>query len=322
MGQESVRETIDEMRHSAIEDVVMRGIPPESYPEQWDVDGLAASVKQVLNLDVPVADWAKEEGIADEEIRERLFKEADGAYRERVSKNSPEVMTYVEKQILLQTLDHLWREHLVTLDHLRQVIGWRGYAQRDPLNEYKSEAFQLFDGMTQRLAEHVTGQLMRVEVMFEPPPEPEMPPMQAHHFNPLTGEDELQLAALSAMPTPTGKRGQPLIRATRRVGARSGGTMLAPADRARSSSTATVSSRDVAAQRRLVVANRLTALRVPSDCRSCYFGSAPIWLAMRSSETVAMKAVLHQLDRPDPVTSPRGSVVFTKHSFLPRSVSW
>ena len=110
-------------------------------------------VQSTLNLDLPVADWAKEEGIADEEIRERLQKAADEAYAARVEKNSPEVMRYVEKQIVLQVLDHLWREHLVTLDHLRQVIGWRGYAQRDPLNEYKSEAFELFDGLITRLRE-------------------------------------------------------------------------------------------------------------------------------------------------------------------------
>ncbi len=208
MAQESVRETIDDMRHLAIEDLVERHIPPDAYAEQWDVEGLATEVKRILNVDEPVAEWAKEEGIADEEIRERLMKAADASYAARVAKNSPEVMTYVEKQVLLQMLDHLWREHLVTLDHLRQVIGWRGYAQRDPLNEYKSEAFQLFNTLLDRLREHVTGQLMHVEVIEQAPEAAEMPPMQAHHFDPLTGEDELQLAALSAMPTPSGAKRQ------------------------------------------------------------------------------------------------------------------
>jgi preprotein translocase subunit SecA len=208
MAQASVRETIDDMRHLAIEDVVERHIPADAYPEQWDVEGLATEVKQMLNVDEPVASWAKEEGIADEEIRERLFKAADASYAARVAKNSPEVMTFVEKQVLLQTLDHLWREHLVTLDHLRQVIGWRGYAQRDPLNEYKSEAFQLFNTLLDRLREHVTGQLMHVEVIEQAPEAAEVPPMRAHHFDPLTGEDELQLAALSAMPTPAGAKRQ------------------------------------------------------------------------------------------------------------------
>ncbi len=131
-----------------------------------------------LNLDLPVADWAKEEGIADEEIRERILKAADEDYAARIARNSDEVMTYVEKQVLLQMLDHLWRDHIGTLDHLRQVIGWRGLAQRDPLNEYKSEAFQLFDGLIDKLREQVTAQLMRIEVRFdEPPPAMEPPPM-------------------------------------------------------------------------------------------------------------------------------------------------
>ncbi|MBS7706428.1 preprotein translocase subunit SecA [Chelatococcus asaccharovorans] len=191
MGQESVRETIDEMRHGVAEELVSRHIPENSYPEQWDVAGLAEAIATDLNMSVPVEDWAKEEGIADDEIRDRLRAAADAAYAERVEKNTPEVMNYVEKQVLLQTLDHLWREHLGTLDHLRQVIGWRGYAQRDPLNEYKSEAFQLFDGLIGRLREQVTTQLMRVEVMFSPPPEAELPPMEAHHLNPFSGEEEM-----------------------------------------------------------------------------------------------------------------------------------
>ena len=198
MGAESVRETIDDMRQTVIDDIVARHIPQGAYPEQWDVAGLEESVGRILNLDVPVADWAKEEGIADEEMRERLQKAANEAYAARLEKNTPEVMTYVEKQVLLQTLDHLWREHLVTLDHLRQVIGWRGLAQRDPLNEYKAEAFQLFDGLIDHLREQVTAQLMRVEVMFQPPAEAELPPMQAHHLDPLTGEDELALALAPA----------------------------------------------------------------------------------------------------------------------------
>ncbi|KZE34663.1 preprotein translocase subunit SecA [Chelatococcus daeguensis] len=194
MAAASVRETIDDMRQTVIDDIVAKHIPEGAYPEQWDVAGLEESVGRILNLDIPVADWAKEEGIADEEMRERLLKAANEAYAARLEKNTPEVMTYVEKQVLLQTLDHLWREHLVTLDHLRQVIGWRGLAQRDPLNEYKAEAFQLFDGLIDHLREHVTAQLMRVEVMFQPPAEAQLPPMQAHHLDPLTGEDELALA--------------------------------------------------------------------------------------------------------------------------------
>src|SRR5215210_5873027 len=193
MAQESVRETVDDMRHGVVDDIVARGIPENAYPEQWDVAGLKADVVRLLNLDLPVEEWAKEEGIADEEIRERLRNAADEAYVRRVEQNSHEVMTYVEKQVLLQTLDHLWREHLVTLDHLRQVIGWRGYAQRDPLNEYKSEAFDLFNELIGHLREQVTGQLMRIEIVFQQP-EPELPAMFAQHLDPATGENELELA--------------------------------------------------------------------------------------------------------------------------------
>ena len=193
MGEDSVRETIDEMRHGVIDDLVARHIPDGAYPEQWDVAGLKEGAAGLLNLDVPVEAWAKEEGIADEEMRERLRKASDETYGARVEKNSAEVMTYVEKQVLLQSLDHLWREHLVTLDHLRQVIGWRGYAQRDPLNEYKSEAFDLFNELIGHLREQVTGQLMRIEVVFQQP-EPELPPMFAQHLDPATGENELELA--------------------------------------------------------------------------------------------------------------------------------
>ena len=202
MGEESVRETIDEMRESVVEDVVTRHIPKDAYPEQWDVTGLEAEVKRLLNLDVPVIDWAKEEGIADEEMRERLQKAADEAYQARVEKNSAQVMTYVEKQVLLQTLDQLWREHIVTLDHLRQVIGWRGMAQRDPLNEYKSEAFQLFEALIGRLREQVTAQLMRIEVVYQRPPEPQLPEMEAHHADPVTGEDEMAAGGTTGLGSP------------------------------------------------------------------------------------------------------------------------
>ena len=194
MAQDNLRETIDDMRHTAVDDIVGKHIPADAYPEQWDVPGLKQDVANVFNLDLPVDDWAKEEGIADEEIRERIRKAADEAYAASVEKNTPEVMNYVEKQVLLQMLDHLWREHLVTLDHLRQVIGWRGYAQRDPLNEYKSEAFELFDGLIARLREAVTAQLMRIEVSFDQPQEPQLPPMQAMHLDPLTGENEFAAA--------------------------------------------------------------------------------------------------------------------------------
>ncbi len=194
MAEESVRDTIDDMRHGVIDDVVSRAIPENAYAEQWDVGGLKENVLNFLNLDLPIEEWAKEEGIADDEIRERITKAADEAYAQRVEANSAEVMNYVEKQVLLQSLDHLWREHLVTLDHLRQVIGWRGLAQRDPLNEYKSEAFELFNTMIGHLREQVTGQLMRIQVVFQQPEPQQLPPMFAQHLDPATGENEFDLA--------------------------------------------------------------------------------------------------------------------------------
>ena len=197
MAEESVRETIDEMRHAVLDDLVATSIPEGAYPEQWDVPGLEEGVSKALGLNLPVADWAKEEGIADEELRERLRTASDEGYARRIERNTPDVMTYVEKQVLLQTLDHLWREHLVTLDHLRQVIGWRGYAQRDPLNEYKQEAFDLFNGLVTHLREQVTGQLMRIEVMFQAPSPPPPPIMEMVHADPLTGENEETLAKLA-----------------------------------------------------------------------------------------------------------------------------
>jgi preprotein translocase subunit SecA len=199
MAEESVRETIDDMRHGVIEDIVSRAIPENAYAEQWDVAGLKENVVNFLNLDLPIEDWAKEEGIADDEIRERITKAADEAYAQRVETNTSEVMNYVEKQVLLQSLDHLWREHLVTLDHLRQVIGWRGLAQRDPLNEYKSEAFELFNALIGHLREQVTGQLMRIQVVFQQPEPQGLPPMFAQHLDPATGENEFDLAQSNAL---------------------------------------------------------------------------------------------------------------------------
>ena len=154
-----------------------------------------------------MADWVKEEGITDEDVRERITRRADEWMASKVAKWSPDVMRYVEKSILLQTLDHLWRDHLVMLEHLRQVIGLRGYGQRDPLNEYKAEAFSLFEAMMAHLREAVTGQLMRVEIVQQPPaeqPPQQLPYMEAHKVDPATGEDELALASATLAPALAG----------------------------------------------------------------------------------------------------------------------
>lgn len=203
MKDDSVAETVTDMRHSFIDDLVAKHVPEHAYAEQWDVAGLKEELKRVLDLDLPVEDWAKEEGIADEELLKRIETRADEHMAAKVGQWGPDVMRYVEKTILLQTLDHLWREHLIMLDHLRQVIGLRGYGQRDPLQEYKTEAFNLFQEMSAHLREAVTAQLMRVEIV---PPEqeaPMLPAMEAHKLNPDTGEDEMALASVTLAPQAT-----------------------------------------------------------------------------------------------------------------------
>jgi preprotein translocase subunit SecA len=199
MRDEHVDETVADMRHTVIDEMVAKHIPANAYAEQWDVAGLDADLREVLTLALPVQEWAKEEGIADEEMRERIERRADEWMAAKVAKWTPDVMRYVEKSILLQTLDHLWREHLVMLEHLRQVIGLRGYGQRDPLNEYKAEAFSLFEAMISHLREAVTAQLMRVEVVPPQQEEPQsLPFMEAQKLDPTTGENEMALAPLLA----------------------------------------------------------------------------------------------------------------------------
>jgi preprotein translocase subunit SecA len=199
MQDAAAAEVVADMRHNAIDDLVAKHVPENAYPEQWDVAGLKEELKRVLGIELPVDEWAKEEGIADEELFTRVERRADEHMASKVAQWGSDVIRYVEKSILLQTLDHLWREHLVMLDHLRQVVGLRGYAQRDPLNEYKSEAFNLFETMSQHLREAVTAQLMRVEIMPQPVESTmTLPAMEAHKIDPTTGEDEMALAMAGA----------------------------------------------------------------------------------------------------------------------------
>jgi preprotein translocase subunit SecA len=200
MRDDAVNEIVADMRHAAIEDLVNKHVPENAYPEQWDTKGLREEIGRVLSIDLPVDQWAKEEGIADEELLSRIERRADEHMAAKVAQWGADVMRYVEKSILLQTLDHLWREHLVMLEHLRQVIGLRGYGQRDPLNEYKAESFNLFEAMSTGLREAVTAQLMRVEIRAAPQPDEQanLPYMEAHKIDPSTGEDELALARAGA----------------------------------------------------------------------------------------------------------------------------
>jgi preprotein translocase subunit SecA len=199
MSQEVVTDTIAEMRREVIETLVAKHIPGHAYPEQWDTAGLHDEILDVVGLDLPVADWAKEEGIAEEEVLERIIRAGDELAASRTARFSPEVMRQIEKAVLLQTLDHLWREHLIVLDHLRQVIGFRGYAQRDPLVEYKTESFEHFQGLLTNLREAVTRQMMHIEIVQRPPPlapEGDFDALQASHPDPFTGENEMLDASL------------------------------------------------------------------------------------------------------------------------------
>jgi preprotein translocase subunit SecA len=164
MDADDVSETIADMRHEVIEDMVAKCIPQKAYVEQWDTDALHEEVLRIVGLDLPIADWAAEEGIADEEIRDRLTDSGDRRMAEKAANYGPEMMRLAEKSVLLQVLDQIWKEHLLSLDHLRQGIGLRAYAQKDPLNEYKQEAFNLFENMLVALRETVTQVLCHMEI--------------------------------------------------------------------------------------------------------------------------------------------------------------
>jgi preprotein translocase subunit SecA len=192
MDGENLSETVAEMRTDVIEDLVTKHIPENAYAEQWDATGLKEGARQYLNLDLPIEDWVKEEGIDENDIRTRLTEAAEAAATDRATRFGPDIMAYVERSILLQTLDQLWREHLVNLDHLRSVVGFRGYAQRDPLQEYRQEAFELFQTMLGNLRQVVTAQLMRVELVRQASEAPPLEAPEAHgsHIDGTTGEDD------------------------------------------------------------------------------------------------------------------------------------
>ncbi|MDX2483570.1 MAG: preprotein translocase subunit SecA [Pseudodonghicola sp.] len=167
MAAKDLSDIAADMRHQVIDDLIDAHMPPKSYADQWDTAGLYAQVIEKMGLDEPVIEWAAEEGVDDEEIRDRLVKASDEMMAQKAVAFGSENMRQIEKQVLLQTIDTKWREHLVTLEHLRSVIGFRGYAQRDPLNEYKTESFQLFENMLDGLRETVTQQLSHVRPLSE-----------------------------------------------------------------------------------------------------------------------------------------------------------
>lgn len=189
MDSEDLSELVGDFRRDVVSDLVERYMPPKAYAEQWDIDGLDEKVRSTLGLELPLHDWAAEEGVSNEEIEERLLAAADARAAERLEQIGADQTRGLEKQFMLQMIDMQWREHLVHLDHLRGVIGLRGYGQRDPLNEYKTEAFSLFESLLYDLRHNVTRWLMTVEFRFQPPPE--LPEFQEIHLNPGTGENEM-----------------------------------------------------------------------------------------------------------------------------------
>jgi preprotein translocase subunit SecA len=185
-----VSDEITGMRHEVVEEMVAKYIPENAYAEQWDAKGVHEECLRVFNLDLPVAEWVKEEGIDDTQIRERIIEAADRKMAEKAANYGPEVLRMAEKSMLLNILDQSWKEHLVGLDYLRQAVGLRGYAQRDPLNEYKREAFDMFQAMLTRVREQVTGVLSHIEIRVQRPEDAEVkraaPNVQALHPDPGT----------------------------------------------------------------------------------------------------------------------------------------
>ncbi len=162
MEAEDIGEIAQDMRHQVVEDLVDGFLPPKSYSDSWNAEGLYAAAIEKLSLDVPVMAWAKEEGVDQAVIRDRLLSASDALMAGKLTAFGPETMRNIEKQVLLQTIDGKWREHLLRLEHLRSVVGFRGYAQRDPLNEYKTESFTLFENMLNTLRQDVTQKLAMI----------------------------------------------------------------------------------------------------------------------------------------------------------------
>ena len=162
MQAEDLSEIVKDMRHQVIEDLVDENLPPKAYVDQWDTEGLTGACREWVGMDLPIADWAAEEGVDQDAVRDRIVAASDRMMGEKLDAFGPETMKTIEKLLLLQTIDAKWREHLLRLEHLRSVVGFRGYAQRDPLNEYKSESFQLFETMLNSLRLDVTQKLSQV----------------------------------------------------------------------------------------------------------------------------------------------------------------
>ncbi|HHG89845.1 MAG TPA: preprotein translocase subunit SecA [Devosia sp.] len=178
MDDDNVTETVAAMREDVVDVIIEKAIPKHAYPEQWNTEQLTEAARTYLNVEAPIADWAAEEGIDIDIVRERLVDAANKVMAAKAAQYGPEIMRQVEKQILLNSIDGLWREHLITLDHLQKVIGWRGLAQRDPLNEFKQESYELFQTLLDSLRELVTSQLAHINIQIRQPA-PSLQPLTA-----------------------------------------------------------------------------------------------------------------------------------------------
>jgi preprotein translocase subunit SecA len=217
MNARDVAATVADMRNDSIAEMILRSVPENSLAEQWDIAALHAECLRLLALDLPLAEWAKEEGVGSETIEERIVAAADRRMAERAANYGADLMRMAEKSLLLQILDQTWKDHLLSLDHLRQGINLRAYAQRDPLNEYKREAFELFEEMLIALRHQVTSVLSHVELRLEPPPEP--PPFQFAYgggpdggFGGEAAPVEREPAMAEAVPAPAPVRERPRSR--------------------------------------------------------------------------------------------------------------
>ena len=202
MDAETVDDVVVDMRHDTVNTLVGDACPPGSYPEKWDLDGLRVRAMEVLGVAVPVDEWLAEDGLEPDTITERIIALADAKVESSRAGNDPEIWRHVEKSVLLERLDHYWKEHLATLDALRQVVFLRAYAQKTPINEYKQEAFGLFERMLEIIREDVTKILSTSELTMQPPPDmtlPELPDFLTGHIDPFTGEDDTRSTTPGAL---------------------------------------------------------------------------------------------------------------------------
>jgi preprotein translocase subunit SecA len=190
MDAETIGDVVEDMRAETVNALVGEAIPPNSYPEQWDMPLLKERVEAVFGLTPPFDQWVEEEAVEPEMFVERLQQLADEQIREKVGQVSTEDWVQIEKSILLQALDHHWKDHLSMLDALRQVVHLRAYAQKKPIDEYKREAFLMFERMLVAIREDVTGTLARARLMMEQPDLPQMPDFVTQHIDPFTTEDD------------------------------------------------------------------------------------------------------------------------------------